>query len=385
MAALACLAELSACKKEPYIQTVEQTPYLGLPGGLNDLLCFDVSRLRMREGFQELLKDLPPGSQVTEALSVLRGRVGFDPIEQIDLLFVATRGKIDPANPFKNVVMIAKGRFPDPAPKLAALRDWLAEEYLINPPPFQRTQGNGGIAIFRTKAQSQFNEKITYELNFGFPSETLMVFSFSPSLLDETLAVVSGSQQGIRMDKTWLAMLQRPDVGAMLWGTGNISPDLLKEIPTGLAQGPVPTPPDALKTARQYYYNIDFGDQFDAQIGLVCDTIDAAEKLSAGLKSGLEQVKKGAAMIASVMPETAKLLDRIVVLTELETAKIRISLTQDQKKALTREWEKMAAAAKAGAQPPVPGTLAGAAPTTATQGNATPPPPPGPASPTPAP
>ena len=117
--------------------------------------------------------------------------------------------------------------------------------------------------------------------------------------------------------------------------------------------------------------------QFDAQIGLVCDTIDAAEKLSAGLKSGLEQVKKGAAMIASVMPETAKLLDRIVVLTELETAKIRMSLTQDQKKALTREWEKMAAAAKAGAQPPVPGTLAGTAPTTATQGNATPPPPSG--------
>ena len=220
MAALVCLAELSACKKEPYIQTVEQTPYLGLPGGLNDLLCFDMSRLRTREGFQELLKDLPPGSPVTEALSVLRGRVGFDPVEQIDLLFVATRGKIDPANPFKNVVMIAKGRFPDPAPKLAALRDWLAEEYLINPSPFQRTQGNGGIAIFRTKAQSQFNEKITYELNFGFPSETLMVFSFSPALLDETLAVISGGQQGIRMDKTWLAMLQRPDVGAMLWGDG---------------------------------------------------------------------------------------------------------------------------------------------------------------------
>jgi len=330
----------AACKKQPFLDSMALTPYLGMPSNLDQLHSIDLERLRAREGFQELVdKTIASDPQFKKVMAALVRQVEFNPIEQIDKIFVGVRaGAANAVNPLQNILLIAKGNFQNPAAKLEKLRQWLGEEYLITPPPFKANVHPGtSFKRFQMAAQSQYNEKVVYEFNFAFPSDTLMLFSLSQPLLGESLDVISGQAQGIQTDQYWQKMLDRPNIGAALWGTGNLSPSLFKNGPAAALGGGA----SAYANARQYYYDVQFGQDFTAQIGLVCDTIEGATQLSQALKGTLDQVKLLALAQSAKAPLTAKLPASILILSELQTAKISLKLSEEERRNLFDEWEKL--------------------------------------------
>lgn len=331
---LTVLVGLLGCNKQPFMATVEQTPYLGLPANVESLNCIDLGRLRTRDNFLTVMNGLETSLQAKPLLDVLRQKVGFDPWKDMDLLIMSERGAVDPANPLKNSIFIAMGQFKDPAPKLELLRQWLSEDYLVDPPAFQKSLHPGtSFQKFQTHGQSQFNVRQVYELNFAFPSDRLMLFSFSSTLLNETLDVFSGQTPGLQKDKAWQQMLDRPDIGAPIWGTGNIKPN------AGGSLSPIPLA-SILQSGKQYYYSVNISDDVKAEVGIVCVTIDSATQLTQTIKGLVDQVKAVVALkMATVAPETAKLADKLQLTTEQETSKLFLNLTSDQRKALMDEWE----------------------------------------------
>jgi hypothetical protein len=346
---VATLLGLAGCKKQPFLQTVEQTPYMGLPGNLNDLQNIDLSRLRAREGFTTIVSDLEDKLKIKPVMDSLRDRVGFDPWKDIDLLIIGTRPNQDANNRFKNIVVLAQGRFAQPAARLEQMRGWLGEEYLVDPPPFQQTTDpDSGFKKFKLSAQSQYNVKQVYELNFAFPSETLMLFSFSAPLLDETLGVIAGQTPGIQKDPAWMKMIERSNISAMAWGTGNINSNATAQVAQLFPNAA------ALRNARQFYYDVTINQDAQVNLGLVCESIESATQLSQTIKTSLDQLKTLLTRMATQSPQAAKLLDKLKITTELETSKLFLTLTDDERGALIDEWEAMSRKKAEQATPPAP-------------------------------
>jgi hypothetical protein len=342
---------VAGCEKPVFIDTVEQTPYLGLPGNIDNLFSFDVARQRGREGFRKMLDSARSDPQAGALLETMNQRLGFDPIQQIDLAILATRGAVDPVNPLKNTVLIARGRFDHPEQTLEKLRQWLGEEILIAPPPFAAgTFPETGFKTFSSKAASQYDANRIYEMHFAFPKPTMMVFSSAKNLLDETLGVIAGQAEGIRANQEWMTMLGRPDIGAMYWGMGNFPRAEAKDL-----AAKTPALGD-LGAVKQYYYNINGDPAFKADFGLVCESIKDATGLTASLKEGMAKTKPMLALFAAGAPKTIGLLDKLFIHTELETTKISLALTPDEQRDLRREWELLAQQTAAGQLPlPLPG------------------------------
>lgn len=331
----------AACKKAPFANTVEQTPYLGLPSGIDMLDSVDMGRLRSREGFTDLLQRAEKHPSVGGTLKALRERVGFDPIQNIDQLVMATRGALDPAKPGTNTVMVARGTFSDPAGTLEKLRQWLGEEFLVDPPAFQETSV-AGFRRFHLKAQSQYDVNRFVELTFGFPSQGLMVFSMNPALVDETLGVISGQAKGLQADQEWMKLLQRPRIADEVWGAGKMS--------SKVAAHPAAS---MIRNTKKYYYSLNLNSETKLEVGLVCDSIEAATKQTDGLKQGLAEIKPMVAQFMAmpgvaeqIPPSVPKLLDKISIQTELEVTKIFFTLTADERAELTKDIEAFLAKAK---------------------------------------
>jgi hypothetical protein len=337
-----------ACKKPPFIETVEQTPYLGLPQGLDHVTSLNVKRLRDRDFYTQLRRALNAHIGLPPGADNIRQHLGIDPLKDIDTLILGAKGSFNKAeNPLADTVFIARGQFVSPAMKLETFRRVLAEEYLIAPPPFKATKHPGAeFDRFALEAPSQYNENIVYKLNFGFPNENLMVFSFSPSLLGETLDVIAAQADGIRKDEFWLAMLQRPNIGAILWGTGNAN---LRGSAAGIA------PPMAMSGVQEYFYNIDFSPRLDSTLGLVCTSIDAAERLSGDTKQGLKTMEQQMAVMSVFLPETAKIPGKTSVLPKGQTVEIGLSLSEADTSALQLEWRRFGQQAESGQFPFMPG------------------------------
>jgi hypothetical protein len=333
-AMLVLLALTVACKKPPVIETVMQTPYLGLPQQLDHVYYLDVARLRDRDFIDQLRNNVLLDADLPKQPDELRRRLGFDPLEDVDNLVIGARGNFDkPGNPFADCVFLARGRFANPGVRLEALRQMLATEFLIAPPPFKKTtHSSGGYDRYALEAAGQYDETVVFKLNFGFPNDRLMVFSFSPALLGETLDVIAGEAEGIRKDEFWLAMLQRPNVGAMIWGTGNAS-----------SRGDWPGAQVlAAPGAQQYFFDLDFGARFQFKSGLVCGSIDAADKLAGDLKVGIKNLEQTIALVGVFMPETAKLPGHTTVLPRSQTAEINLTLGEQDSNLLYLEWRRAA-------------------------------------------
>lgn len=338
--ALLALAALPlGCNKKPTLELYENTPYLALPSETETLFSFDISRLRNRDKIQQMLKEMESrDAAFGHTMQSLRKDVGFDPVHRIDMLYVGTLGKADPINPFKNVIFIARGNFADPKPTLDKLLAWLGEEYLITPPPFTVSPyEDTGIDIYRTKAQSQYNEKLIVDLAFAFPTERLMIFSMTPGHVPAALSIIGGLTEDMRKDAFWQSMLKRPSIGSMIWSAGHL-PTERRNV------GGVPTaPPDA----RDYYFNLNFNDSFDFELGLVCESIEKATEVTRQLKEGISQAKQGAALFGAIAPQSYGLLDKPLVITEKEAAKVSLKLSPEDTRKLWAEWEQLAQQAPA--------------------------------------
>ena len=331
------------CNKKPTMETFEKTPYLAIPPEANSLVSIDFSRLRNRDKIQQLLKETEQQQpRYGAVMNALRTRVGFDPLQRIDMLYLAELGKQDPINPMKNTLIIARGDFKDPKPTLDKLQEWLGEEFLITPPPFAPSQyEDTGIMRYKTRAQSQYDEKLILDLNFAFPTERLMLFSMDANSLDHALGVVSQTVVDMRKDLFWQDMLKRPAIGSMIWGAGHLPPGAGGQLQM---QG-------ALASAKDYFFDMNFNEAFDFHVGLVCDTIEKATELTKQIKDQTIAVKPMVAMLGSAAPETVGLIDKLYFITEKEVTKISLKLSAEETRKLWEEWDRLAQQGGPGALP----------------------------------
>lgn len=336
--ALLALAPL-ACKKQPFIDIVQQTLYLGLPAGVDRIISVDMDRVRMTDSFNKAVATMKndPKSQVKKALDDFQQKVGFDPINDFSQLVISGRGSIDAKDASANTVIVARGNFKDGPAKVEKLRDWLGEEQLTD---IKSSTGQhpGGARTVKITGKAQVDVSKVYELNFAFPNDTLMVFSLSGALMNDTLDVISGQVEGLRKDQDWMNTLKRPNIGATVWGIGNVPPSAAREIPAGNAIA------EQLRSARQYFFDFNFTPDFETHIGLICENIDTATKLADSLRQGFEKQVKPLAtmMLASYkVPETLKMLDRIMIQNELEVVKISLKQPADDMRKLGDELERL--------------------------------------------
>lgn len=333
---IVCLALLPlGCKKQPYLKTVEQTPYLGFPGGLDQIIQVDLSDLRNRDDFDQMKADWEASPQFGPLLKGLRDQAGFDPLQQIDHLSLAQKGPADAKNPFKNMILIAQGRFDGVTASIEKLPPFLGSEYLIAPPPFKRTEQAGSM-YYQMSAQSQYDESVMYDINIGVPSKSLLVVGFNAPLVKSVLDVIGGQATGIQQDKVWLEMLKRVNTGATLWGTGNLVQATMQRL---AGMNPAFS---SIGQARQFFFNVGAVQDLKAEVGLVCETIDQATKLTGELKTIVDQMKPGLAVLAKAAPTMAQLPDKLVIVTELQTSKINLHLTGSELHALQQEAQKLA-------------------------------------------
>jgi hypothetical protein len=334
MLALAVLA--ASCQTKSPIETIRESPHLGLPSTIDQLHSIDLQRMRYLNGFDNFVTQALDKAPLRPIFQALKQRVGFDPLRDLDQVVVAIeQGAMDPAEPLRHLVVIARGRIEDPEARLEGLHQWLGDEYLIPRRTFeQHTHASGGFAKYQFRAQSQYDEKVIFDLNFAFPDPSMMVFAGSPALLGKTLDVMAGEAPDLGRDGFWKSMLVRPDVGAMLWGMGNLKL-------TNLSQTLALVAPAAsgLDMARQFYYQLDFGESFKAELDVVCASIDDAGVFTGSLKTVHGLLTQGLlGSNSSDLPRTAELPDKLVVYSELDTCKITLPLTHDDRRALLTEW-----------------------------------------------
>lgn len=327
-----------ACKKQPFVETVKQTLYLGMPGNLDSLASLDIAGVRSIDGFNDLLTTLEnqPKFPLKANLDSLRQKVGFDPIKDLGLVVLGSRSPANATEQLKYMVFIAQGNFQNGPAKLEKLSNWLGEEYLADV-KFSQAMHASGIKRYQITGKSQYDVKVSMELNFAFPTDEIMVFSFSAGLLNDTLDVITGQTEGIQKDKAWLEMLKRVNRQATFWMTGVFTPADGKDLAEML-----PDVADTARSVKQLFFDADFTPEIALHVGLVCETIDSATKLSDKLNQEFQQFKMGASMVLTGMqvPETGKLLNAIKILNELETVRVSLTISPDNQRALRTEWAK---------------------------------------------
>ena len=357
VAAMLLVGLVAGCGGEQQIDRVSRTPYLGLPAGIDHLVTLEVGRMFERDFFRQMLRNLEEDPEQAEQLRQMREDLGLDPFKDIQTVSMGVRGNFSQAgeNQFANTVWIVRGNFASPEPMLDKLHTFLDREILIAPPPFSRsTHGETGYPTFSLRARGQYREDIEFHLNFGFPNEQLMVFSFNQGLLAESLDVIAGVTPGVGADEGWREMLRRPQLGTLLWGTGNFnaSSEMLQAM--GGASG--------LPAVRQYFFNFTMGTRVDARLGLVCDTIERATSMARDMQQSLQQMRPMLAfMLGGQMPETVKMLERIAVLPKGDVVEVSLSLNEQDTSALKLEWQRASEQAQGGTlplldqiQPPLP-------------------------------
>ena len=255
------------------------------------------------------------------------------------MLAAATIGARATNEPLSNYVFIARGRFEKGEALLPGLRQWLADEVLVQPPAFDSSLHPGTeIKVWRTRGQSQFNVAISYEIQIAFPTPALAVVGFSALPLGQVLDVIGGKTAGIQRDKPWLARIGRTDTAALLWGAGKLDAAALRKMPAGAAKV-VP----AAGAAQEYFYSLEFGEGLEAIVGLVCPTIEAATQLTGSTKEALTTLQQQVApALQPTLPETAKVVGRIHVATELQTTRISLKVPAGDYRLLLMEWERAA-------------------------------------------
>jgi hypothetical protein len=293
-------------------------------------------------------------------MDTLRQQVGFDPWQDMNRVILGVRGPTDPQHPGKSVIVLARGKFQNAPERLKKLADFLGEDLLAEPKVTQIAHASG-IPKVQITGKLQRNVKEVVELNFAFPSDTMMVFSLSSQQVNDTLDVISGQLDGIQKDQAWLEMLKRPNIGAAVWGTGTLSAATANKLAEGL-----PEAAGQIKGIKQTVFDLNFNPDLALRIGLVCENIDSATKLSDALRGKFDQAKGfGKIMLAAQQAvQTGKLLDNIKIMNELETARITLTLTGDEQRLLRDEWQKLGENLKSqggGQLPlPVPGLSGGA-------------------------
>jgi hypothetical protein len=332
---LVLLLTSAGCKKKNTLQmeTIEQTPRLGLPVTLDHIWSFNIHSLVEQEFVRKIRADVEAAPEYTEKVGQVRDVLGIDPFEDINLLLIGHKGKLDWVNPFGNIFVIARGKFPDTKGKMERLHQYLANELLIDPDPFRQTRHPaGGFSQFSTSGQSQYNASITHEFHFAFPSEKIMIFSMNKGLVNESLNVMAGATPGIKENPEWLTKLSRPDTGAIIWGLGKITPVSSEENSPARNFNL-----EDLNSAKEYFASLKTAREFQVELGLLCFSIDTAKQLTDALKKQLNEVKKIWGMGFPMFPELASLPERVLVTTELDVSKIIVSLNEEQRHILKTE------------------------------------------------
>ncbi len=321
---------LTGCGKSDFVVAVEQNPYFGLPGDTQHLHSLDLGRLRTRRWFQDDMARREQGDELRRLLDGLRDHVGFDLIRQIDQINLGQRGVAEEDRPFGNTILIARGRFEGLQGRLDDLRRWLGEEWLIQPRPFEQVQ-HAGFTIHRLEARSQFNEQHSYRIELAFPSDQLLVLSLSPTLMADSLAVIAGQVEGLRLEEGWRQRLNWPDLSAVAWGGGDFSP------PDTVALAPMASDISGLTAARHYFYDVGMADQIRFGGGLAANTIEEATQLTESVRAMHQAGRFYMVMHAQQLPVLAELYDRIMISNNLNRVQLVVTASQDQMSALVRE------------------------------------------------
>lgn len=337
---LVCLAlAVVGCGKQSFVEIVRQTTYLGLPTQIDYAINLDINRLRLSDNFSRVESALLANPKLGPLMRGMRERLKLDPLRAFHYVSMGAPAETTPDNLWTQSVYLVKAELGDPKEKLESLRKWLGEDFLIEPPPFKEVDHGSGFAIHQLSAQSQYNETIIYNLYFAFPAPDLMLFSMNQALLGDTLNVIAGSADGIQKSDVWAGRLARPNLGATFWSTGSMA--LIKQ---PLSQNPMAATMlrGAISEARDYFISVDTLGENKLELGYYFETSDAARKMTEEMKTGLDGVKKGLSVLAPVAPETAKLADKIVVLQELQEAKLILILQSATVRAVLDEAKAMA-------------------------------------------
>ena len=339
LAAFAVVALLSvACReKTSFLTIVEQTPYLGLDPTVRHISCFNVARLKGRDEFRQFKRDALWRDKLGPLLNQMANRTSLKPLDRIDLLILASSGRRDALIPLKNTVFVARGRFEGLIGQLDDLRNWLGEEFLIAPPAFMGSAHPGTeFRTYHLAAKSQFNERIRYDLYVCLVSDSLLVFSLSQHQFNRTLNVMGGLKEGLQADGDWMALLQHPNIGATIWGAGYVSSPWA----AGIAAG-VPSLQN-LPLAKRYFYDVEFyQNKIDAEIGLICETIDSATALTPGLRAAIEPIVGWLGTLSPIPTPIAVLPRQARVQTELNISTINLVLSGQVLSGVLYEWAKL--------------------------------------------
>lgn len=334
--ALCLTLALQACEQPPYLETVKQTPYFGLPASVTHVHAFNVARLRAREELNKVLIGAEMKQDFERIRSTVRERTGVDFLEQIDLLVVAASGPRDVNQPLKNTVFIARGRFENAIAGLQPMLDWLGEEYLIAPPPFQRrSHPDSELVKYQTAAYSQYNERLQYELHVCVPAPDLFIFSFSSTLFNQTLDVVAGIDPGLRLDEDWKRRLALADIGKAIWGVGRIPTATVQSILPLIRWAP------SLGLATEFFYDLDFERGMTVRLGLVTSSIKNAETLAQELRNGHPQLVRTVERLVPGAPTLATATSKFTYLAELEKAVMTATINENDRRALFFQIEQL--------------------------------------------
>ena len=336
---LLLLFATTGCEKKKILkmETLEQTPRLGLPSSLDHVWSFNVKSLKNLDFIRKVTAKMESEPGYQQKAGQVQEILGIDPSRDIDLLLVGYKGEPGPINPFENAFVLARGNFPDQQEKINRLHHYLENELLIDPDPFKKTRHPaGGYDQYSTWGQSQYNADIRHEFHFAFPSNRIMLFSMNKSLISESLDIMAGIAPGIREDPAWIEKLQRPDTGAIIWGLGRIALSGKNSSLPAAVNGM-----EELKSSREYFASFNLGKEFKIELGLLCSNIEKAGQLTQAFKQRLGEIRKFSGMFSQHAPEATSLLDRIVITTELEVSKIILSLNEDQRHALKTELSAM--------------------------------------------
>ena len=112
------------------METVEQTPRLGLPSSLDHVWSFNVNSLKNLDIIRKATGKMESEPGYQEKAAQVQDILGIDPSRDIDLLLVGYKGEPGPINPFENAFALARGNFRDQQEKMDRLHHYLANEIL---------------------------------------------------------------------------------------------------------------------------------------------------------------------------------------------------------------------------------------------------------------
>lgn len=333
LAALLCLVCCASmgCGKMSMVEKVEQTPYLALSGSESLVLNVNLSRMRPLSIFTRTRDALLGKRDQSAEWNEMVAETGLNPIADIDRISIGLREPFDLEDPLANALLIFTGRFSNSRKFVDGFLRYAGERYLRDPPPFTRSSLYD-IPTYSTQAASLRDPAETIELNFAFPSPSLMIFTRSHQRLVDCLGVISGEFEGIQASEDWQDRLERIEMASILWAAGQFPGSINASVLDRVKTEPELKDLFNLGNTRAIYAGIEIGNEYFFHADLECSGFESAEGLAKDLETARAFIPK---LLAGIFSEGSpriapleSLLERLVITSHLETTSVILRVTK---------------------------------------------------------